>query len=283
MFLKEDYPIPGEIEISYGKHHVSPENTNKLHRHPCCELVVIRSGEVTLTALGTTVKVYGRSIIFYPEGLIHNPFTSGEVLYERYKLRFYPETVLGAECDEISDYIGSFSARSVADESFENIIAVAKILHRTVGEGSRDRGTPLATSLLRSLLLLCSKAESTEGLAPESYIQRVTDYIRKMCGERLTAADIAAHFFVSRGKLNYDIKAYCNMTVGEYVTLARVERAKELLQLGYSVSRTAKESGFSTPSYLIKVFSSYVGETPLKYQLRCGWRILAQAKTAEDK
>ncbi len=268
MFQKEVCPERGELEISYAKHFVHPEQTNKLHRHPCCELVIIDKGEVTLTALGKTVKVGERSIIFYPAGLIHNPFTSSLYLYERYRVRFHTEDILSSAPDDgLGDFLHSHSVKKLCDADFDSVISCAGLLRRASGGDTAAEISPLTLSLLRSLLFLAKSSQDRKSPEPESYIQKVTDYIRERCSGRLTASDIASHFFISRGKLNYDLKAYCNMTVGEYITLARVERAKELLLSGYSVSAAAEASGFSTPSYFIKVFSAYTGQTPLKFQI----------------
>ena len=66
----------------------------------------------------------------------------------------------------------------------------------------------------------------------------------------------------------YDFKEYCNMTLLDYITLTRIDAAKELLLNGYSVTVASDECGFSSPSYFIKVFRSITGMTPLKFQIK---------------
>ena len=58
------------------------------------------------------------------------------------------------------------------------------------------------------------------------------------------------------------------MNVLEYITITRIDAAKDMLIKGYSVAATAEACGFSTSSYFIKVFSEITRTTPLKFQYR---------------
>ena len=54
------------------------------------------------------------------------------------------------------------------------------------------------------------------------------------------------------------------MTVMKYVEFLRCRHAKELLESGASVSKTAVECGFSNLSYFTKVFKRQYGVLPSK-------------------
>ena len=268
----ESYPKSDEIETDYVKHFVNLANTNKSHRHPCCELMIINKGEATLLANEKTSNFGEHHVSFYPPNLLHKQFTSGKEIYERYRIRFYPEKICDELCDtELFAFLHNFTVKKIASTDFEAILSLARILHRETAECGRT-SSPLATSILHSILLLCASTKDAEQSESQDYIYKVTEYIKERCCEKLTVSNIAAHFFVSAGKLNYDLKAYSNMTVLEYLTLTRIDKAKKLLESGYSVAAAASCSGFTTPSYFIKVFSHYVGMTPLKFQINSGAR-----------
>jgi YesN/AraC family two-component response regulator len=268
MFDSEIYPERNEIETDYIKHFVIPANTNKGHRHPCCELMIINRGEATLLANEKTSKFGEHHISFYPPNLLHKQFTSDKEIYERYRIRFYPEKIslaLGGEA--LDDFLHKFTVKKVSSSDFESILSLTKILHRETEKFGGTATSPLAVSLLHSILLLSSSSNTADENDSDAYVYKAADYIRERCEEKLTVTEIAAQFFVSAGKLNYDFKAYYNMTVLEFLTLSRIEKAKKLLLSGFSVAATASATGFTTPSYFIKVFSLYVGVTPLKFQI----------------
>ena len=54
------------------------------------------------------------------------------------------------------------------------------------------------------------------------------------------------------------------MSVGEYVTITKIEAAKNMLSSGYSVAAISEKCGFSSPSYFIKAFFRVMGMTPPK-------------------
>ena len=263
MLKTEAPPRAGEFIIDHMRSHVERSSTNRIHNHPYAELVIVDKGDIVYTAGGSLKHLGDKTVIYNPPHAIHNPFVQYSRLYERYKIKFYPGD------------LGLFESRSILDTPFakeideaalDEIYISARGLFRESREGSAPIGEMERAALIYIMMRAANAEERTNG-RENQYIDDVTEYISRHLSQKLVAEDIAAHHFVSKSKLNYDFKAYTNMTVNEYITLARVERAKELLASGRSVSRTAEECGFSTASYFIKVFSETTGTTPLKYQL----------------
>ena len=57
-----------------------------------------------------------------------------------------------------------------------------------------------------------------------------------------------------------------DLTVNDYITSARLARAKRLLRSGLTVHEAAEQSGFSSSGYFIKLFRRQTGVTPDKYK-----------------
>ena len=53
-----------------------------------------------------------------------------------------------------------------------------------------------------------------------------------------------------------------------YISRYRLEQAKKLLKMGFSVKNTALSCGFSDPFYFSKAFRSYTGDSPTAYRDR---------------
>ena len=90
-------------------------------------------------------------------------------------------------------------------------------------------------------------------------------YIEDHLGERLTAvalADVAGYSFYHFCHL---FPVYTGCTVAGYIRIRRMRRAAELLLEGRSVTETALETGFETPSGFTKAFRRYYGVTPRAY------------------
>lgn len=61
-------------------------------------------------------------------------------------------------------------------------------------------------------------------------------------------------------------KKYTGKTPVEYINSVRVEKAAELLGIGYSVTKAAASSGFGDPFYFSKVFKKIKGVSPKDYR-----------------
>ena len=78
---------------------------------------------------------------------------------------------------------------------------------------------------------------------------------------------ICADLNVSKNALYRAFKKYENCTVGEYISLKRVEFAKDLMiNTEKSLQIIAEESGFSDYTYFCKTFKKIMGVTPFKYR-----------------
>ena len=267
--MQEEYSnADGSITVDYVKGHIKEEMTNKIWCHPHYELMVIIKGDITYNDTKGVTKVGDRSVVFIKAHEVHNPFVHYSSLYERYRVRFFADFATDVLKDgiEIKKEISESYKKRLSDSDFAEILTCVKTLFDEVKAG-KDKSNKLRESIcLISALLKGSDALPGVDEFEKNYIAEVIEFIKANYSAHLTAENLAARFFVSRGKLMYDFKAYCDMSLLEYITLTRLEAAKEMLLSGYSVSSASENCGFSSPSYFIKVFSGVVGMTPLKFQ-----------------
>lgn len=95
----------------------------------------------------------------------------------------------------------------------------------------------------------------------------IAKYIQQHCTDsELTATAICERFGLSYGTVTALVKRYTGGTVMDYLNRVRVDKAKELLDSGKSVSETAEFLGFSEPRGLIRVFKKIEGITPGRYK-----------------
>ncbi len=272
-------PVYDDFYADYVRHHVREENTNRVHSHAYCELLVINRGDIIYIAQGKMVKLRDKAVIYNRANMIHNNFVQNEHLYERYRINFYEKDVLpqGVDASVLQEVLSASFAKELNDEDFDLIYELSKSVKNAVnGQVDSLIDKIKVRRAIELIMLTAASAKERAKQKDTSYIEDVAKYINRHLNEKLTIEKIASEFFISRGKLIYDFKAYCNMSINEYITMERLEAAKKLLISGNKVSAVAEECGFSTASYFINVFSSLVGITPLQYQI-------ANAKTKKRK
>jgi len=70
---------------------------------------------------------------------------------------------------------------------------------------------------------------------------------------------------LSERQLQRKLRALYQKTPAEYIRYYRIDRAKELLLTGRSISLTANDVGFNSASYFSTTFKTVTGHTPKKY------------------
>lgn len=257
----------GSMVADYIKGFLPPKKESEIHCHEEYEFLLIVNGEITYADNKGVIKMSEKSVVFTKSHDVHNPWTSSERMYERYRIVFSAEAFRGMDFPEEIAYLTSASyKKNISDEDFAELLIYFNGIYDSIKKGGENR---LAETCY--LISALSKGKRSLPRARENekhYIEDVIEYIKEHYSERISYEDLAARFFVSRGKLIYDFKAYAKMSVLEFLTITRIEAAKALLTGGYSVSLASERCGFSSPSYFIKVFSQITGITPLKFQVR---------------
>lgn len=275
MIPEENTNKKSLVTIDYLKKKcVSPEDTNKLHYHPYHEFIIIDKGFVIYASGNNVAKVAQKSIVFMPAHTLHNPFVQENHPYERYRIRFYPDFANEIIKQEhlLDEVVKIPYLKQLKQKDFDEIYSIAERLYDIESKESKNDFDSLSECIHLGMLLI--NGSIAEGIPPTpytSYITDVVEYIKENYSKPLTIQNIADLFFISKSKLIYDFKNYCRINILEYITMTRIEAAKNYLLKGWSVKAAADACGYSTPSYFIKVFSKITGITPLKFQARhCG-------------
>ena len=102
-------------------------------------------------------------------------------------------------------------------------------------------------------------------------IRGVVDYIAAHYGEEnLSNAQIAEYFHFSPAYMNVLFKQEMKVTLKQYLSSYRLERAKRLLEQDYmKITEIAEKCGYANANYFAKVFRDSVGMTPVEYRESC--------------
>lgn len=128
----------------------------------------------------------------------------------------------------------------------------------------------LITDLLTHLLISSSTEDSRLDVMPE-YLKNVTKKIDQDFTEPLSLDDLAREFGISKYHLSREFKRYMGTTINEYLTLTRLNYAKELLKYtSQTVEQAAFSCGFHHVSHFINVFKAHESLTPLQFKKEWG-------------
>ncbi|KOR89484.1 response regulator [Paenibacillus solani] len=135
--------------------------------------------------------------------------------------------------------------------------------------GQGTTGVPLA-SLQRQLLVLCTEGAElvrrnslSEG---QKVIYKAIDYIKRRLSEDITVGDCAAHVHLSASYFSSLFKQVTGMTVTQYMTSERIQKARLLLVEGAQVQEVAAAVGYEERRYFSEMFKKITGQTPSEFR-----------------
>lgn len=101
--------------------------------------------------------------------------------------------------------------------------------------------------------------------------EQIVNAVRRYCQENYaldcTLDDIAASIYISKSYLSQIFKAKCGVSLWNYFTDIRIEKAKELLASNeIKVNKVGEMVGYPNPSHFGHIFRSHVGVSPKEYR-----------------
>ncbi|MHA7964758.1 helix-turn-helix domain-containing protein [Paenibacillus sp. CAU 1782] len=125
-------------------------------------------------------------------------------------------------------------------------------------------------SLQRQLLVLCTEGatlvyqNSLSG--GQKVIYKAIEYMKSRMSEDIAVGECAAHVHLSPSYFASLFKQVTGMTVTQYMTAERIQKAKLLLVEGAQVQEVASAVGYEERRYFSDVFKKMTGQTPSEFR-----------------
>ncbi|MGI2295138.1 helix-turn-helix domain-containing protein [Paenibacillus sp. GXUN7292] len=133
-------------------------------------------------------------------------------------------------------------------------------------EGSVSEAGLPCKSLLLSILSKSYRMAARESVSPEEQaIKPAVQYILKYYNEKITLQQLSREVGLTPSYFGKLFKAATGDSPITYVHRVRVEKAIELLGIGFTCNEIAAMVGFEDPFYFSKVFKKIVGLSPRAY------------------
>lgn len=143
----------------------------------------------------------------------------------------------------------------------------AKLLGRMIN----GQPAPREPILIPSVNFLNIRQSSDVSRLKDRVVFLAQQFIREHARQPIRVDDVAEALSVSRRKLERDFSRVTEMTVGEAISHAHLEQAKQLLiETDWGLERVAKHSGFGTKVTLHRNFLKAERMTPQEFRTRFG-------------
>ncbi len=154
----------------------------------------------------------------------------------------------------------------------ERIEKYTEIIHEMLAAESRGDELLCHAKYLEIIALLSEESKRQAQIrilagGGRDAVSRGLDYIEKHYAEKCTLEDISAYAHFSPVYFHGIFKKAIGKTPNEYLTLYRIEKAKQMLLMeNMEIASIAAAAGFSSQSYFNYTFKKITGETPSHYR-----------------
>ena len=175
----------------------------------------------------------------------------------------------------------SLVSKRKGEESFYDIqkhsiqtrsgFAIDNILEALSSLARESNKQPMDELLLQALLqysktMLEAPVEKSHSRVQDVY-QGICIYIQENFHRQITRDSIASRFSISSNHLSRMFRQQGHMTLAEYITRVRVDRAKFMLKkYNFKLNEVAVRCGFKDVNYFCRVFKNRTGRTPTQYR-----------------
>lgn len=259
--------------ISLLKYHDTGIDTlsGKKHYHDRdLEILHILSGEGTMMIKDKLYPISPSTIFFVRGKDAHFSAPTNPALYIRNKIIFSEELILSVferlGCQKtIASLFGEDGA--VVKLSSDTSLKVDKYFLK-LSELEKYDTAPLNFFInLFSILAAAEQNKEKRVSEVKNKISEVIEYINDNIDKKLSLDIIAVDTKISKYYLCHSFSSVVGMTVFEYITLARISKAKQLLsKTDMSISDIAAAVGFDSFAYFSKVFREKETITPRAYR-----------------
>lgn len=232
----------GSIRISVKNRcaGIDEADITKLFTHPCQDDHNKIGGVIGLSCSKILVEMHGGSI-----GVYSNHKGSGAAFWFELPLK---HTAAGIECP---------SKQPEAE------------LQPTVTRNSLSNSGKIKAGHKHAGNSLVNMADSTPGSADKEFLLKLNAIINdNIANHELNAGMISKSIAMSRSSLYNRMKVLTDISLNEYITKLRVEKAANMLKsTDLSILDISERTGFSNQRYFSTVFKHYMGKTPTGYRL----------------
>lgn len=175
----------------------------------------------------------------------------------------------------------SFVSKRKGEASFYDIqkhsiqtrsgFAIDNILEALSSLTRENTKKPMDELLLQALLqysktMLEAPEEKPHNRVQDLY-QGICIYIQENFHRPITRDSIAVRFSISANHLSRLFRQQGHMTLADYITWVRIDRAKFMLKkYNFKLSEVSMRCGFKDVNYFCRVFKARTGRTPTEYR-----------------
>lgn len=246
------------------------------HCHKNVEVCMMTEGECDIVVNGETITVRTGEMMVIFSHMIHSFHMRSRRPARFLQMHFQPDSFSWVEADVVREV--KFLSYITDEHSAYLLLPFSQRLRECVERICTEMNSkteefcePLAKIYIYEMVFLLSR-EISQGYRRIFVIEnpmaiKAIQYISDHMEEKITLSDVAKACQVTPRHLSGVFKDIINITVNDYINIAKVDKAMRwLTSTDLTMTEIASRLGFSSTQYFSTVFKRYTRVTPGEYK-----------------
>jgi AraC-like DNA-binding protein len=277
--MSSDFPL---VAMSLSQENISA------HGHDFVELVYVRSGSCTHLHADRRYPIFAGDCFVILPGEEHG-YEEQQGL-EITNVLFFPHLLKHHHADltSVPGFMRFFAIEPFfrSETSFRYKLHLSSTQQDTMAtycssmeeelSGRQPGYKSLCTGLLLQMVVFLSRCFDlsissqnvrTEFNGKQKMVEAAIAYLEHNYAGDVRVDDVARSAFISPSRLAHVFKDTTGMSLMDYLTQIRIDRAQQLLQqTGQTIAEISFELGIQSPAYFARLFKRMVGQSPTEYR-----------------
>ena len=246
------------------------------HCHKNVEVCMMTEGECDIVVNGETITVRTGEMMVIFSHMIHSFHMRSRRPAKFFQMHFQPDSFSWVEPDvtenvKFLNYITDEHSAYLLLPFSQRLRECVERICTEMNSKAKEFCEPLAKIYIYEMVFLLSR-EIMQGYRRIFVIEnplaiKAIQYISDNMEKRLTVSDVAEACQVTTRYLATVFKDVINITVNDYINIAKVDKAMRWLTgTELTIAQIASRLGFSSTQYFSTVFKRYTRMTPGEYR-----------------
>ena len=240
--------------------------TGKCHHE---NLVFVYGGQGVFIKNGEKITVSRGDLVFFEKDCIRSMHTSKDDPVQFYTVNFvyampkFNGEKWSFEYPELKfDFVKKVTDKNLFDRLFK-LFASLNNVHISSGHMQKAKEREIMAKILEATMFLYETG--AENYSNKLRTEKAIKYIHENYYRKITLHELAKTAGLSVSYFNSAFKSVTSMSPIDFVVFVRIEKSKEFLSSGLTVSETAEKCGFSDVFYFSRMFKKSEKISPSQY------------------
>jgi len=254
--------------ISHGLTSVPQQDNFPMHSHDVYEIYMFIEGDVTCIVENKIYQVNPYDVIIIRKHELHQVYHNRQIPYRRISFHVSPSFFKTNRCQEYETHFLKASTAS-GNKIPSNIVKSSGLYDAFIrfekysNDFSCGHDTPVLTAVLIEILYLLNQiTDYSYSDFSNSIVSAIISYLNAHFSDEINLDMLEEQFFVSKYYLCRIFRKFTGLSIQEYIRLKRLNKAKELLSTGSSISDASSFAGFHDYSAFYRAYKKEFGCSP---------------------